>query len=181
MKPVTKIVFSIVTTLMFFACSNDDNQIKNHLTNGYWKTNIAIEYGKSSQEKTSNENVNILFQLNEGFLNVYIQEKEETKAILTEKYPAKYLSSENVIQLYHPNIKDKLISKISLDDKNNFLGKSVNYISDDFKNYQKDKKEIAARTSWIVCRACHAACRAVHRLLTLDEELDAICCFYLDC
>lgn len=171
MKYLAKITIITLLITIFFSCNQDEQILQKDLTNSYWKVKTI----DNDNNKTLNQS-SIFFQFDGENLNVFIQSDENSKPILTEKYPA--LHKGNEIILYNPFQKSEIISTIKLDFNNNFIGKNVEYQTNDFS--QIASLNTANRTNYFVCRACYAACYYVHKQLGISE-LNGICCFYLDC
>ena len=172
MKYLAKITIVILLITTFFACNEDEQILQKDLTNSSWKVK-ALD---NDNNKILNE-ISIFFQFDGDNLTVFIQPDENSKPILTEKYPA--LHKGNEIVLYNPFQKKEIISTIKLDVNNNFIGKNVEYQVNNFSEVLS-KNTTANKTHPIICSACYGACYYVHGKLGISD-LNGICCFYLDC
>lgn len=162
MKFILKTIVVSFFIITFNSCNSDTKDDRNTVINGHWKLTAQI-----NNNKTSDDNIVVLFEFDGDYLNVYVEESNNVD--LTEKYPASY--SDNELTLYNPDNINEIISVIELDDNNNFS----NAIFEDGTIEISNNK-----TNYFMCRACYAACYVTHEALGISS-LDWLCCFYLDC
>lgn len=171
MKNIFKLVAAIVLISLLAFCSNNDITFpQQDITEGFWKLKNSMD-----KNKTSNE-VSVFFQFDGLFLNVYVQEGENSNLIITEKYPASYF--ENKLTLMNPFQEDEIISIVELDNNNNFINSKAIYENGEIEYSSTNVKSDI--TNYFICRSCYALCYVTHDALGISD-LDWLCCFYLNC